>query len=193
MKPVVLASGSAIRASLLRDAGIDFSVIKPGVDEAAIKKRGFSSIEALAQQLADEKALAPHAPGALVIGCDQILDFNGEAFDKPETLEEAAHRLHRMQGRAHRLVNGLSVATNGDIVFRHASFATLFMRTMSEREIRDYLQSAGTGVLASVGAYQVETIGARLFDRIEGDYFTVLGLPLFPLLGFLRSKGAIPW
>jgi septum formation protein len=194
MKPIVLASGSAIRAEILRSAGVSFKIIKPGVDEAAIKHSGaFASIDAMAQALADAKALAPDAPEAFVIGCDQILEFDAIAYDKPATMEDAAERLLAMQARAHRLVNGLCVAHEREIVFRHSSAATLHMRPMTASEIEDYLATAGAGVLNSVGAYQVEALGARLFERIDGDFFTVLGLPLFPLLGFLRRAGALSW
>jgi septum formation protein len=108
-------------------------------------------------------------------------------------LAAAAARLYAMQGRAHRLVNGLSVAHNGEIVTRHSSAATLHMRPMTKLDIDQYLDAAGAGVLNSVGAYEVEALGGRLFERIDGDFFTVLGLPLFPLLAFLRQGGAIAW
>jgi len=191
--PIILASGSAIRARILEGAGVPFRVVKPDVDEGAIKRANAGiDLEALAMRLAEAKALAADAPpAALVIGSDQILEFKGSAFDKPASMDEARSRLLEMAGAAHTLINAVAVAKGGEIVFRHLDRPKLFVRALVENELDDYLDAAGPDILASVGAYQVESFGARLFEKIEGDYFAVLGLSLFPLLAFLRREGAI--
>ncbi|MEZ5896210.1 MAG: Maf family protein [Parvularculaceae bacterium] len=190
---LILASGSAIRADILRAAGVPFTIAKPDVDEDAIKDRGKragKTLHDIARDLADAKALAVNvAAESLVLGADQIMAFAGEGFDKPKTLSEARARLLELQGRTHSLINAVSIARAGEIVFRNIVEPQLGMRAMSATEIDDYFREAGEGVLASVGAYQVENLGARLFERIEGDYFAVLGLSLFPVLGYLRACG----
>ena len=190
---LILASGSAIRADILRAAGVPFKVIKPDVDEDAIKDRGKragKTLHEIARDLADAKALDVKAgPESLVLGADQIMAFDGEGFDKPKSLDEARARLRDLQGRTHSLINAISIARVGEIVFRNIEEPRLVMRAMSNDEIDAYLIEAGEGVLASVGAYQVENLGARLFDRIEGEYFAVLGLSLFAVLGYLRASG----
>lgn len=189
---LILASGSAIRAKILTGAGLEFSIVKPGVDEGAIKKRLLAeeaALEEIALALAEAKALALSPPGALVIGSDQILEFKGEPYDKPANLAEAKARLLEMQGEAHSLINAVAVAENGRVVFRHIDRPRLFMRRLGADEIDNYLALAGEEILSSVGAYQIESIGSRLFERIEGDHFAVLGLALFPLLDFLRGRG----
>jgi septum formation protein len=187
---LVLASASPIRADILKAAGLRFDVAHPGVDEAAIKRAlAGEDLARVAEALAEAKALAVAAPGALVVGADQILECEGRAFDKPADRGAAAARLFALQGRSHTLVNSVVVARDGEIVFRRRERPTLAMRALTEREIDAYLDRAGPGVLKSVGAYQVEGLGAQLFERIEGDYFAVLGLSLLPLLGFLRGAG----
>lgn len=187
---LILASGSAIRARILRDAGVSFEVRKPDVDERAVKKRMEGEpLEEVAQALADAKALAVTAPGVFVLGSDQILEHRGRPYDKPRSREEAAMRLVALQGEAHTLINAVAIARDGAVLFRCLQRPTLHMRAMSRAEIDRYLERAGDEVLTSVGAYQVEALGAHLFKRIEGDYFSVLGLSLFPVLGFLRAQG----
>ena len=197
MSTLILASGSAIRAAILRGAGVPFEVIKPGVDEDVIKKDAAANglnLEATAQALADAKALAVSTKHAgLVLGSDQILEFEGGGFDKPADMAEAKERLMLLQGASHRLLNGVAFAQDGEIVERRLSAATLYVRPMDEAEIDAYLAAAGPAILSSVGAYQVEGLGARLFDRIDGDYFTVLGLSLFPTLDICRRHGVIPF
>lgn len=194
---IVLASGSAIRARVLAAAGVPFDVARPDIDEAAMKTaclREGLSLPAIAQRLADAKALAVGAQdGAIILASDQLMAFDGRAYDKPPTMADARARLRQLQGRAHTLINAVAIARGGEIVFRHLDAPTLFMRTMSDGEIDAYLEAAGDEILASVGAYQVEALGARLFDRIEGDYFAVLGLALMPVLGFLRGEGALAY
>lgn len=193
---IILASTSAIRRKILEGAGVPYTSVTPGADEEALKRRflaGGLGAEALSLALAREKALSIAAPGAFVIGADQIMEMDGAIFDKPRSMREAADRLEAVSGRAHRLINGVCVIRDGESLFEHQAAATLHMRAMSRREVEDYLAAAGEEVLASVGAYQVENLGGRLFERIEGDYFTVLGLSLFPLIGFLKRQGVLPW
>lgn len=190
---IVLASGSAIRARILEGAGIPFDIVRPEVDEDAIRKTALGegrTLRETAQLLADAKALAANAEGP-VIGSDQILAFEGRGFDKPRTIDEARARLKLLQGRRHTLINAVAVARGGKIVFRHVGEPALHMRAMTDAEIAAYLDAAGDEILSSVGAYQVEALGSRLFDRIDGDYFAVLGLSLHPLLGYLRSEGLL--
>lgn len=191
---VILASTSAIRRKILDGAGIDYVAMRPDADEDALKRTlGSLAPAALALALARAKALSIAAPGALVIGADQIMEMDGEIFDKPRDMGEAAARLARCAGRAHRLINGVVVAKDGTVIFENTDIVTLTMRAMTRGEVDAYLAAAGEDVLASVGAYQVEALGSRLFDHIDGDYFAVLGLSLFPLLKVLRREGALRW
>lgn len=195
-KPMlILASGSAIRAEILRNAGIPFEIIRPDVDESKIKNQSLKdglSIDDMAIKLAEAKCLeiARHNPG-LVIGSDQILDFEGIAFDKPADMKEARDRFLLMSAKPHDLVNATVLARDGKIIWRNLQRSTLTLRALSEPEIDAYLNAAGEGVLASVGAYQVENLGARLFEKIDGDHTAVLGLSLLPLLEVLRREGLL--
>ncbi len=193
---IVLASGSAIRAKILSDAGVPFQAKRPDVDETSIIAAHLDAgraIEELPGRLAREKALAvtPGASDAWVIGSDQVLEFEGRAFEKPRDMAEARARLLAMQGATHRLRNAVAVVRSGEVVFEETGAVALTMRKMSEEEVDAYLKAAGEDILSSVGAYQVEKLGSRLFDNIEGDYFTVLGLNLLPLLNFLRRSGEL--
>lgn len=195
MTEIVLASGSAIRANILRNAGLTFSIERPDIDEAPIKQDGIArgeTVETIALMLAEAKALArPQSDDRLIIGSDQIMAMDDQLFDKPADMTEARGRIKRLQGRAHRLVNGVCAARAGKIIWRRNAEATLAMRALDTDQIDQYLTEAGPDILTSVGAYQLEAIGGRLFENIRGDFFTVLGLPLFPLLTFLREEGAI--
>lgn len=192
---IILASGSAIRAQILRNAGVPFEAIKPNVDEDIIKRQSMKdgvTLEELAMKLAEAKCLAVAArESGLVIGSDQILEFEERRFGKPANMDEARTRLMEMQGAAHSLINAVVVARDGDVIWRGLDRPRLTMREMSAEEVDAYLKAAGPDILSSVGAYQVENFGARLFDKIEGDYFAVLGLSLFPLLNVLRREGAL--
>jgi len=193
-RKIVLASASAIRARILSSAGIAFETQKPAVDETALKRacaKDGLSLEDTAMALARAKALSVKAGDACVIGADQILEFEGRGHDKPRSMDEARARLLELQGRAHALINAVAVARAGEIVWRRMDRATLFMRTLSGAEIDAYLSAAGENILTSVGAYQIEKLGSRLFERIEGEHFAVLGLNLFPLLEALRREGAL--
>ena len=195
IKPdLILASASAGRAALLTGAGISFSIEPAHIDEAAIKakfsSKGKSDAQALAGYLSEEKARAVSArhKDAFVIGADQILSCAGRLFDKPANLAEARANLAFLRGRKHTLHSSVSVARAGEIVWRHTAHATLVMRAVTDRFLDEYLTQAGDKVLSSVGCYQLEGPGVQLFEEIDGDYFTILGLPLLPLLAFLRAE-----
>ena len=193
--PVVLASTSASRATLLRNAGVAFTAKAPGVDEDAAKAALLgegSGPRDIADALAELKAIRVSArmPG-LVIGADQTLDLDGELMDKASSLDEARDRLRRLRGRRHRLHAGVVVARNGEPIWREVSTATLEMRDFSDAFLDDYLDRLGPDVLSSVGCYHLEGEGVQLFHRIEGDYFGILGLPLTGLLDLLRRHGAL--
>jgi septum formation protein len=196
MAAVILASASAARMAILKAAGVAFTSRPASIDERAIAAPlladGHTPAE-VASLLADEKALAisREVPSAMVIGADQALDFDGALWSKPASRSAARAQLVRLSGRSHRLESAVSVAEEGRIVWRHVGSATLTMRELSAIEIDRYLATAGDAALASVGAYQIEGPGIQLFARIDGDYFTILGLPLLPLLGFLREEGAL--
>jgi septum formation protein len=191
---LVLASKSAVRARLLAAAGVSFRAVDSGVDEAAAKA-ALSGLDprSMALALAEAKAAAVSArsPEALVIGADQTLDVDGALFDKAETLAGARARLLMLRGREHQLHAGLAVARDGRIVWREIAGATLAMRDFGETFLDGYLARNGRAALSSVGAYELEGEGVQLFERIEGDYFTILGLPLMGLLAFLREEGAL--
>ena len=194
---LVLASSSTIRQALLRNAGVSFTVDPANIDEAAVKTalRAENSLaETASIELAARKAQAvsPRHPGALVIGVDQILDDKGTWYDKPTDPAAAAKQIAALAGHAHRLVNGLVVVENGAEVWRMANAVTLLMRPLSPAFIDGYVAKIGDAALKSVGGYQLEGLGAQLFERVDGDYFSVLGLPLLPLLAFLRRRGLIP-
>ncbi len=190
--PVVLASGSAARARLLREAGLRFRQEAAHVDESEVKralKGEGAGAAAVAEALAELKAMkvSRRHPGALVVGCDQMLDCDGQWFDKPDSIAAARAQLLALAGKRHRLLTAAVVARGGARLWHHNGVATLAMRSFSDAFLDAYLAAAGDAALASVGAYQLEGIGAQLFSRIDGDYFGILGLPLLPLLDFLRQ------
>ena len=191
---LVLASGSRVRADMLRAAGLDITVDPADVDEPKIeadcRRDGMATPDvALALAAAKAALVASRHPGALVIGADQMLDVDGASLRKPEDLAAAARTLERLAGRDHTLISAVVLARDGDVIWRHHAVARLTMRPLDAAAIADYLARAGDGVLTSVGAYQLEGLGAQLFERIEGDYYTILGLPLLALLGELRRRG----
>lgn len=191
---LVLASTSRIRGELLTQAGLAFTAMRPEVDENALKisAKGVSPGD-LARSLAAAKAVSVtnRSPEALVIGADQVLNLAGKAFDKPASREEARQHLLQLRGQRHVLETAICCAKAGKIVWEHLGRATLTMRAFSESFLDDYLDHMGPEVTTSVGAYKLENLGIQLFDTIEGDYFTILGLPLLPLLDFLRRQGAL--
>jgi septum formation protein len=195
VSPVVLASKSAVRARLLAAAGVVFEAVDSGVDETEAKAGLIGRTpDAVAMALAEAKALRPSSvrPGALVIGADQTLDFEGRLFDKAGSLAEARARLIMLRGRAHRLHAGVAVARDGQVVWRKCASSTLTMRDFTDAWLDAYLARNPGPALSSVGCYELEGEGAQLFDRIVGDYFAILGLPLLGLLGCLRKEGAMP-
>ncbi|MFO1060215.1 MAG: Maf family protein [Dongiaceae bacterium] len=194
---LVLASGSATRAAMLRAAGLDILVDPAAVDEdeakAALKGSG-ADAPAAAEALAELKAqrVSRRRPGALVLGCDQLLECDGAWFDKPGDRAAAARQLLALRGRAHRLHSAAVAVRDGSRIWHHVGTARLTMRPFGESFLESYLERAGDAVLGSVGAYQLEGLGAQLFARVEGDWFTILGLPLLPLLDFLRDHRVLP-
>lgn len=189
---LVLASGSRIRAELLKNAGLEIEIDPSDVDERAVEepllKAGFPP-EDLATVLAEAKAndVSSRRPGELVIGADQILAFQGERHTKPETMEAARRQLLAFSGKTHELLSAVVISKDGEAIWRHVSTARLTMRDLSPPFVGHYLAAVGDTALTSVGAYQLEGPGVQLFEKIEGDYFTVLGLPLLPLLAELRN------
>lgn len=192
---IILASGSASRRSLLANAGVEATSIKPNVDEDAAKaafRAQDMRVPDQAMRLAELKAVkVSRNHSGLVIGGDQMLNLEGDPVDKPANMAEAANHLRRLSGKAHRLETAIVIAENGEPVWRHMTSPKLTVRPLSETFIDRYLNLAGTEILNTVGAYQLEGIGAQLFTRIEGDYFSILGLPLMPLLDYLRVRGVI--
>jgi septum formation protein len=191
-QPLVLASQSAARRALLEAAGIPIEVRPAELDERTIERRsGDSDAGELAVLLAREKAAAVPAltAGRLVLGADQILGLDAQRFTKPTRRSAARDQLRALRGRSHSLYSGLALLRGRDILFEHVAVATLTMRPFTDRFLETYLDAMGDAVTASVGAYQVEGLGAHLFEQIEGDHSTILGLPLLPLLAFLRREG----
>jgi septum formation protein len=191
---LILASRSAARRAMLSGAGIAFEAEDAGVDEPAIKSAfGDDDPAALAVELAKAKALAVSArrPGAWVLGSDQTLAFGGGLISKAPNLEAARDRLRIMRGREHQLHSGAALARDGQVGWSCVDTARMTMRDFSDAFLDAYLAAEGEPVLASVGAYRLEGMGSQLFDRVEGDYFTVLGMPLWPVLAELRRVGVI--
>ncbi|MBK5947278.1 septum formation protein Maf [Rhodobacter veldkampii DSM 11550] len=192
--PLILASGSEIRARLLRGAGLSPQVISPRIDEEAIRTALLAegaSPRDLADLLAEMKTrkLSERHPGALVLGADQVLDCDGQIFSKPTSPDDAAAQLARLSGRSHRLLSALVVSQDGKPVWRHIGEARLTMHPIPEPERTAYLLRNWPDIRHCVGCYKLEEEGARLFSRIEGDYFTILGLPLIEFLSWLRFRG----
>lgn len=191
---LILASKSAARRAMLEGAGVPFSVQVADVDEDAVKAAHDPADAAgLAVELARVKALAVsrHDPEAWVLGADQTLAFAGGLVSKAGSLDEARERLTAMRGQAHHLHSGAALACNGQIVWSGVDTATMRVRDFSDAFLDAYLAAEGPGLLACVGSYRLEGMGAQLFEAVEGDYFTVLGLPLWPVLAELRRAGVL--
>lgn len=194
MSELILASRSAARRAMLTGAGVRFNAVDAGVDEPAIKAAfGSDDPAALAVELAKAKALAVsrQEPGAWVLGSDQTLAFEGGLVSKAPTLAAARDRLRTMRGRIHHLHSGAALARDGAIAWSGVDTAQMAMRDFSDAFLDAYLDAEGEPVLASVGAYRLEGMGSQLFDRVDGDYFTVLGMPLWAVLAELRRAGVI--
>jgi septum formation protein len=193
-KRLVLASGSPFRREMLENAGVDVEVVRPALDERAIEAplAGVAP-EDVALVLAEAKALdvSERLPDALVLGCDQTLSLGDRIFHKPADMEDARRHLLALSGTTHRLNSAAVLARGGQTLWRHVGVASLTMRTLDPAFVGRHLASVGEAALSSVGAYQVEGRGIQLFERIEGDFFTVVGLPLLAVLGALRDLGAI--
>jgi len=190
-QPLVLASKSTARLALLAGAGIAVEVLPADIDERGVEARSpAQDAGAVAAWLAREKAraVAAQRPGRLVLGADQTLVLGTRRFSKPADRAAAAEQLRALRGKTHALHSALALMRDGKLLFEYADAARLTMRMFSDNFLEQYLGTAGEIVTASVGAYQLEKPGIQLFERIEGDYFTILGLPLLPLLGFLRRE-----
>jgi len=192
--PLVLASASATRVALLKAAGLAFRCVAPAVDEsavlAALRSAGAAAEEA-AMSLAELKARSASGrspPGSLVVGADQILELDGAWLEKPADLAAARAQLASLRGRTHRLVSAAVVVKEGARIWHAAQTAELTVRPFSDAFLEAYLERCGETVLSSVGAYRLEGLGAQLVSRVRGDHFTILGLPLLPLLAFLREQ-----
>jgi septum formation protein len=193
-RPPILASQSRARQMLLANAGLPFEAVTAAIDERAIQQQsGLLEPGKIAALLAKEKALFVSAkmPDRYVIGADQTLALGQRLFSKPAGRAPAAEQLGALAGNTHELHSAVAVARAGEILFSDVSIARMTMRQLSGEEIRTYLDAAGEAVTTSVGAYQLEGLGVHLFERIEGDHFTILGLPLLPLLAFLRGQGLV--
>jgi septum formation protein len=195
-EPVILASASRARASMLQAAGVPIEVVPARVDESelkiALKGQGAGPAD-VAIALAELKALQVSRghPGRLVLGADQMLDCDGAWFDKPESREAARDQLKSLRARKHRLTSAAVLARDGARIWHHAAAAHLTMRGFTDAFLDLYLKEAGEAVLGSVGAYQLEGLGAQMFERIEGDHFVILGMPLLPVLDILREQNAL--
>jgi septum formation protein len=190
-RPLVLASQSGARQTLLANAGIDFESEPAEIDERAIQvASGLAAPSDIASLLAREKArfVSARRPGQYVVGADQTLALGSRIFNKPAGRELAADQLRALAGHAHELHAAVAVARDETILFEHVAVARMTMRRLSDAEIDTYLNEAGAAVTSSVGAYQLEGLGVHLFEQIEGDHFTILGLPLLPLFAFLRGE-----
>lgn len=193
---LILASRSLARQSLLANAGIAFEAVAAAIDERAAEQpllEAGAPLEDVASTLAMAKALAAseHEPDRLVIGADQVLEIDGDRLLKPQDMEAARRQLLRLSGRTHALHSAIAGARAGAILWQHTETAHLTMRVLTPQFVGRYLAEAGPQVLESVGVYQLEGRGIQLFCRIEGDFFAILGLPLLPLLRFLRGEGVI--
>ncbi|WP_417205913.1 Maf family protein [Antarctobacter sp.] len=194
---LLLASSSRIRADMLRAAGLTIEIESPRVDEDSLKAALVAeeaSPRDVADTLAEAKArkLGQRHPDQLVLGCDQVLDLAGEIFSKPEAREEAAEQLLRLRGQTHRLLSAAVLYHEAKPIWRHVGTARLTMRDFSDNYIQAYLDRNWPDVATSVGGYKLEAEGVRLFARIEGNHFTILGLPLVELLTYLSNRGTIP-
>lgn len=195
-KPLILASGSEIRATLLRNAGVGFTVDPARIDEDAIR-RGLSVENATPRDVADTLAeykarrIAQKHPAALVLGCDQVAELDGTILTKPESPKDAVTQLAGLSGQTHRLLSAAVIWENTQPVWRHVAVVRLTMRTLSQAYIEDYVDRNWNSISNAVGAYKLEEEGVRLFSRIEGDYFTVLGLPMIELLSYLLDRGEL--
>ncbi|WP_246657244.1 Maf family protein [Methylocystis sp. B8] len=190
--PLILASKSAGRRQALLHSGVPFESIPADVDERAIESSlGGADADAIALALARAKALAISAPGRLVLGADQVASCEGRIFGKPANMQEAEALLRFLSGRRHRLHSAIALVRDGAIIFETVGVADLTMRKLTDEFIAAYLAAVGKDTLTSAGAYQIEGLGAQLFSKVEGDHWTIMGLPLLAVLEALRREGAL--
>ena len=193
-RQIVLASGSAIRGQMLSNAGIAFEAIVPRVDEEMIKialQAEKATPRDIADALAETKArkIGGKHPDKLVIGCDQVLDFDGQIISKPQTPDEAKEQLKALRGKRHCLLSAVVVYHELEPLWRHVGQVRLYMRDISDSYLNEYVERNWPSLQSSVGGYKLEEEGVRLFSRIEGDYFTILGLPLIEMINYLTASG----
>lgn len=196
MTAIILASASQARAAMLRNAGVNCETFPARIDEEEIKlalRAEGTSPRDQADALAEMKAVSVSrkAPGVLVLGADQILAKGAETFDKPKSVAEARNHLTQLRGERHQLLSAAVIALDGAPIWRHIGVARLAMRPFTDQFLDEYLDAIGDDVMTTVGGYKLEALGAQLFARIDGDYFTILGLPLIETLGFLRVRGVL--
>ncbi|AVA19692.1 MULTISPECIES: Maf-like protein [unclassified Rhizobium] len=194
--PLILASSSPFRRMLMQNAGLHFQAVAAQIDERAIEaplEKDGAGPDAVALVLAKAKAkeVSDRFPDSLVIGSDQTMSLGDEVFHKPKTMADAENHLRKLSGKTHRLNSAIALARNGDIIWEHVSHAELTMRDLSADFVHRHLSRVGDKALSSVGAYQLEAEGIQLFSKIDGDYFTIVGLPMLPLLQQLRELGVI--
>lgn len=194
---LILASSSATRRRLLTNAGVDFRVVPPGLDEKTIKTeyqaQGANPSEtAMALALAKARTVSSKFPDQLVLGADQILVCNGQWFEKPKGTDGIRNHLTRLSGQQHKLINGVAIVECGIPVWCYDNTITMKMRRLNEDFVNYYIDRAGEEVHKSVGAYNLEGLGIQLVSQTDGDFFSILGLPLIPILEFLRKRGIVP-
>jgi septum formation protein len=193
-RPLVLASKSEIRRIMLSNAGIPVEIVPANIDERAVEQTTSSRDPGVvASLLAREKArtIAAARPGRLVLGADQTLALGAERFTKPVDRDAAREQLRTLRGKAHALHSAVALMQEGTVLFEHCAVARLTMRDFSDEFLETYLDIAGAAATTSVGGYQLENVGVTLFEKVEGDHFTILGLPMFPLLAEFRRMGAM--
>lgn len=192
---IVLASTSPTRQAMLRNAGLSFTSVSPNIDERELVARHpHWAPSETALRLAEAKALdvSTNHADAVAIGADQVLVLGSQVFAKPSSIEECRQHLLELKGRSHKLISSVVCARSGQVEWSHTAEALLRMRPFSDRFLEQYLNQIGNDCLSSVGGYKIEGLGLQLFEDVRGDHFTILGLPLIPLLGYLRMTGEIP-
>ena len=187
---IILGSSSPSRKKLLRNTGIDFKVKNPNIDETAQKKKFKGKKKDLAIYLAEKKALSIHArPKEIIIGADQILLHKNKIYDKPKSIQEATKHLKELSNKTHNLISGTVISKKNKIIWRHQSLSKMRMHKLTNKEINEYLSKSGKNILKCVGAYNIEGYGSKLFKHIDGDFFSIVGLPLIELLNAIKKLG----